>query len=92
MTQRIFEHVTRPEQFVFYRSERHLLQVCNLLVGQLSEVAELNELTIVSRQVDDRFVDRYRQLFVLQVAVRRDAVVGNLAFLAFFVVRSTFGE
>src|SRR5436853_2287522 len=86
MFERVLEQVPRAKELVFYCTKRKFLHRSNLFVRQLREVAELNQLAIVGRQIADCRVDRGAELFVLQRAIRRDAVVGELALFSLILV------
>src|SRR5205807_8438773 len=79
MIERVLQKIPRPKEFVLYRSERELLHRSNLLVRKLREMAELDELPVIGRQLFHRLVDGGGELLVLQGPLRRDAVIGDLA-------------
>src|SRR3954447_14138928 len=89
----LLEHLPPAEELVLHRSQGHLLEPGDLLVGQLAEVAQQDQLPVLPRQGVDRFLNRASPLLVAQIAIRpalrrRQVPVAPLAFLVLLPQRN----
>src|ERR1700712_291524 len=65
----LLEHLPPPEKLVLHRPQGHLLELGDLLVRKLAEVAQQDQLPVLPGEGVDRLLDRVPPLPVAQLAV-----------------------